>query len=55
MRKILGILEVFLGVFKKTKEKKDSQSVSEYGWESEPMCLTMLGANLSVRFFFGGA
>ena len=25
MRKILGILEVFLGVFEKTKEKKDRE------------------------------
>ena len=30
MRKILGAFEVFLGVFEKTKEKKDRELVEDY-------------------------
>ena len=29
MRKILGVFEVFLGIFEKTKEKKDRENWNE--------------------------
>ena len=42
MRKILGVFEVFLGIFEKTKEKKDREEAHSRRHESGNLCVVCL-------------
>ena len=50
MREILGVFEVFLGIFKKTNEKKDGGGVSRFGVACPKLCFLCLFGGLSPIF-----